>query len=82
MTIMGELLDIEASISYITKEFPKIGLLACSFGAGPAILYSINHLNLIKTLVLWNPVLDYEQTFLKPRLPWGKNNSRKRFSNR
>lgn len=73
MTIMGELLDIEASISYITKEFPKIGVLACSFGAGPAILYIVNHPNLIKTLVLWNPVLDYEQTFLKPRLPWGKS---------
>lgn len=73
MTIMGELLDVEASILYVTKEFPKIGLLACSFGAGPAILYIVDHSDLIKTLILWNPVLDYEQTFLKPRLPWGKS---------
>jgi pimeloyl-ACP methyl ester carboxylesterase len=25
-------------------------------------------------LVLWNPVLDLERTFIKPELPWGKEN--------
>ena len=36
-------------------------------------MYTVNHEDKIQTLVLWNPVLDYGQTFLKPKLPWGKS---------
>lgn len=73
MTLTGEILDLEATVLYMTKKYPNIGLLAASFGAGPAILYALNNPSYIKTIVLWNPVLDYEQTFLKPKLPWGKS---------
>ena len=73
MTLTGELLDIEASVLYMAKKYSNIGLLAASFGAGPAILYAVNNPIYFKTMVLWNPVLDYDQTFLKPKLPWGKS---------
>lgn len=76
MTISGELLDLEASISYIMKKqvaHSAIGLLAASFGAGAAILFTLNYKEIIRTLVLWNPVLDYQQTFIRSRLPWGRS---------
>ena len=73
MTLKGELLDLEASVSYIGKRFDEIGILAASFGAASAIHLALKNKNFIKTIVLWNPVLDYEQTFLKSRLPWGKS---------
>jgi pimeloyl-ACP methyl ester carboxylesterase len=73
MTIMGELLDLEASALHIAKRFKKVGILAASFGAEAAILFAIKNPNFLKTLALWNPVLDYEQTFLNSQLPWGKS---------
>ena len=46
--------------------------MASSFGASSAILYTEKNPGRVKTLVLWNPVLDYEKTFLKSETPWGK----------
>ena len=73
MTITGEILDLEVSVQHMLDDFSRIGLLGCSFGAEPAIYYTKKHPNIVKTLVLWNPVLDYEATFLRPELPWGKS---------
>jgi len=72
MTISGELLDLTAVISSVIDKNSAVGILAVSFGAGASILYTAKNQEIIKTLVLWNPVIDYKKTFLKPQVPWGK----------
>jgi uncharacterized protein len=73
ITIMGELLDIEASANKIYSKWnDKISIIGTSFGAGPAILYAAKNNNKIKCLILLCPVLDYIATFLKPITPWAK----------
>ncbi len=73
VTIMGELLDIEASANKIFYQWNDgISIIGTSFGAGPAILYAAQNSNKIKCLVLLCPVLDYITTFLKPITPWAK----------
>ncbi|WP_086820209.1 alpha/beta hydrolase [Allokutzneria sp. NRRL B-24872] len=74
-TIAGELLDLQAAVEYADQRFPgPRSIVASSFGAVATSL-SLPWLegNLIR-LALWNPVLDLRRTFLKPELPWGKEN--------
>lgn len=73
MTITGELKDLESVAAHSLKKHKNIGLLCVSFGAGAGIRYTILNQSKVISLVLWNPVLDYEKTFLKPILPWGKS---------
>lgn len=75
VTIRGELIDLETSI----KEFEKISgirskyiIIASSFGAVSSILYTSKNEKKIEKLVLWNPVLDFNKTFLEAITPWGK----------
>lgn len=75
VTISGELIDFETSV----KKFDNIlGLeskyiiIASSFGAVSSILYTSKNEERIEKLVLWNPVLDFEKTFLNAITPWGK----------
>jgi uncharacterized protein len=74
MTITGEFLDMVASIRYIRSLNPiqHVGILAASFGAGIAIVFASVYQTVPSSLVLWNPVLDYEKTFLNPKLGWAK----------
>jgi pimeloyl-ACP methyl ester carboxylesterase len=82
LTVSGEILDLEAAMSevkasgnrkefqeYIGKGFDEIGLLGASFGGGSSTLYTSKHQKEIKCLCLWNPVLNYEHTFLNPTVP-------------
>jgi uncharacterized protein len=71
MTIEGEIADLEAAFAEVkSKGYEKIGLLGASFGGGSSVLYTSKHKKEIKCLCLWNPVLNYEHTFLNPTLPW------------
>lgn len=73
LTVIGELLDIKASIKKIMENWKgKISVIAMSFGAGPAILYTAQNPNIVNCLILLCPVLDYEATFLNPIVPWAK----------
>jgi uncharacterized protein len=73
MTIMGEYLDIKSSADQIKKKWSgAISIIASSFGAGSAILYSSIFPENISSLILLNPVLDYNATFLNPLEDWGK----------
>jgi len=74
MTIIGETLDITASVEQILKRWSgKIAIIGMSFGAGPAILYSSRKTSEVRGLVLLCPVLDYVYTFLNPIVPWAKD---------
>jgi uncharacterized protein len=75
MTIAGEMLDLQAAIAFAAQEFPgPLSITAASFGAVATCL-SLPYLELsLRSLVLWNPVLDLMHTFVEPELPWGQEN--------
>lgn len=75
VTIAGEILDLHAAIrNFQEHEKEDVFIVAASFGAvSTSVLCSIPFIN-IKHLVLWNPVLDLDNTFLNPTLPWGQEN--------
>ncbi|MCI8444246.1 MAG: alpha/beta hydrolase [Clostridia bacterium] len=79
MTIEGETIDLKKSIEYVkeTTDLPII-VLAASFGAVSTLNYIKNeNSSYISKLILLNPVLDLNATFIKPTLPWGKKNFHK-----
>jgi len=69
-----EIDDLQTIVRYVEKEgFSKLGLLGASYGGSSATVYSAKHLSRnIICLCLWNPVLNYDHTFLNPTLPWIK----------
>jgi|SRR5208337_1434135 len=76
VTIEGELKDLKNSIKKYNQFLDNQGkyiIIASSFGAVSSILYTSNHEDKIEKLILWNPVLDFEKTFLKAETPWGKS---------
>lgn len=72
MTIKGELKDIESAYQLTKNKFTEISLLGASFGGGIITLFVGTNKCKIKSICLWNPVLNYEHVFLKPHLPWLK----------
>lgn len=73
VSIQGEIYDIKASIQQIRKIWnKKIAFLATSFSAGPAILTIAENHRIASCLILIAPVIDYENTFLKPQTDWAK----------
>ena len=75
VTIAGELNDLENAIKEfdgLISDKPKYIIIASSFGAVSSILYAAAHQDRIAKIVLWNPVLDFEKTFLKALTPWGQ----------
>lgn len=70
VTITGELKDLAAAIELVNKDYKELGLLGASFGGSIVALYSAANKDMFKCLCLWNPVLDYNHTFLNPSLPW------------
>ncbi|MGH3622090.1 MAG: alpha/beta hydrolase [Sciscionella sp.] len=75
MTIAGEMLDLQAAVEYMTDRFPgPLSIVASSFGAVSTSLSLPWFDERLDRLVLWNPVLDLQRTFIRPELPWGKEN--------
>lgn len=69
-----EVEDLITVIKYVEScGYREIGLLGASYGGGSTAIYSAKHLSkTVKCLCLWNPVLNYDHTFLNPTLPWIK----------
>jgi uncharacterized protein len=75
MTVSGELLDFETSakvLEHMVGKPCKFVVVASSMGASASILYASKHADKVEKLVLWNPVLDYDKTFLHAETPWGR----------
>jgi len=73
MTVVGEYLDIENSVKEVNRRWEKkISIIASSFGAPPSIIYTALFPEKVNCLILLNPVLDYDATFLNPIVEWGK----------
>jgi len=74
LTVMGEVADLVAALNEVkNKGYNKIGLLGASFGGGSSVFFALDYQQDIKCLCLWNPVLNYDHTFLNPTLPWLKD---------
>jgi pimeloyl-ACP methyl ester carboxylesterase len=75
VTISGELIDFQRTVGMLEEKTGikgKLVVVASSFGASASILYASEHEDKVSKLVLWNPVLDYEKTFLRAETPWGR----------
>ncbi|WP_328608541.1 alpha/beta hydrolase [Amycolatopsis sp. NBC_00345] len=70
MTVAGELLDLSAAVSAAASAAGgPVSVVASSFGAVSTTL-SLATLP-VRSVVLWQPVLDLRRTFLEPELPRG-----------
>jgi len=75
VTVSGELSDFERTVQVLEEKTGTRGnltIVASSFGASSSILYTSKNERLVTKLVLWNPVLDYDKTFLHAETPWGR----------
>lgn len=76
-SVTGQMLDVEASIAYLRAihdiELKGIHIVACSFGAPPAIFTALRYPDIIRSIILISPVLSYQRTFLIPETPWAKS---------
>ena len=71
--ISGELIDLETIVQFMKDEgIRDLNLAGASFGGGISALFAGRNVSQIKSLLLVNPVLDFEKTFLKPTTPWAK----------
>ncbi|MFE1080655.1 alpha/beta hydrolase [Nocardiopsis alba] len=75
VTVTGEIIDLQSVIELtLEQRSESLSVVAASFGAVSSSLLLPVHGDRIDSLVLWNPVLDLEHTFLNPELPWGLEN--------
>lgn len=70
MTITGELIDLKTVLNWVKdQKFTNIGLLGASFGGAITSIFSSRDQDLVKSLVLWNPALNF--SYLR-RTSWQK----------
>jgi pimeloyl-ACP methyl ester carboxylesterase len=75
VTISGEMLDLKSVYNYAEENLHQpITIIAASFGAVSTCLSLPYISDSLNAIALWNPVLDLEETFLDPHLPWGERN--------
>ncbi|MDS0260320.1 alpha/beta hydrolase [Haloarcula sp. S1CR25-12] len=73
VTVAGERLDFEAAFEHARAAFDgPYFVVAKSFGAVSTCLSLDRYSDAISGVVLWNPVLDIDSTFLDPQTPWGR----------
>lgn len=74
ITLSGEKRDLEGAVAFLkTLGFLNFGIMAASFGAGPACSYLREAPKAAKAVVFWNPVLEYKWLF-ESGAPWPKAN--------
>jgi uncharacterized protein len=70
MTVMGEAEDLNSAVKFLReKGFKEFGILSQSFAGGAVSFFASSHKNIIKVLIIWNSVIDYEE-MINPSLPW------------
>ncbi|MFI8974197.1 alpha/beta hydrolase [Nocardia asteroides] len=75
VTVAGECLDLQVAVEEIRRRFPgSLSIVAASFGAVATAISLPWLASSLHRLVLWNPVLDLNHTFLAPELDWGREN--------
>lgn len=73
-TITTEVEDLTASVNFMRSSgFNKVGLLGASFGGGTSAIFVGKNPRVVNCLILWNPLVDYNEVF-NSQLPWAKKN--------
>lgn len=74
LTLYGEYLDLRSILNYENRRWSlPFVLLATSFSCS-AVMRNIFEGNVsYKGVILWNPVINYQKTFLEPSTPWVKS---------
>ncbi|MCL4310029.1 MAG: alpha/beta fold hydrolase [Actinomycetota bacterium] len=71
--VNGQIEDFSTVLDWASDSYQlPIAIIAASFGAPAAINTTIDHESIIHALVLLNPVLDFNRTFVNPEVPWLK----------
>lgn len=72
MTVSGETKDLEAVTRFLQKKgYKDFGILGASFAGGAVSLFTNKNRDLVKGLILWNALIDY-QSMIKPKTNWEK----------
>lgn len=76
-SIVGQMLDVDSAMGFLSQhyELEHVGvyMVACSFGAPPAIFAAVRYSDIIKSVLLISPVISYKRTFLNPETEWGRS---------
>lgn len=75
VTVLGQLLDVKAAYLELCDRanVSELSVLASSFGSPPSIFFTQQYSDRVSNLILLNPVLDFEATFLDPIVPWARS---------
>jgi len=73
-TVSGEILDLMAVFRWARAQgYSSIQLVAASFGASILLLAASQYdIKFLTSVVLWNPVISYETTFIRASVSWGR----------
>lgn len=72
MTITGEVKDLMSAVLLLQRKgYKDFGILGASFAGGAVSLFCSKHENLVKALVFWNALIDYDSK-LNPVTEWAK----------
>jgi pimeloyl-ACP methyl ester carboxylesterase len=74
MTVSGEMIDLKAVVDQTLAKGKVAGIVAASFGAVSTALLSGYLESRVGCIVLWNPVLNLQDTFVRPKTPWARKN--------
>lgn len=70
-TITGELEDLTAAYDEVIQAgYKNVGLLGASFGGSIATFFIEKYPSKCTSLCLWNPVINYDHTFINPITTW------------
>ncbi len=74
VTVSGEILDLMAILRWAKRqEYQKISHLGVSFGASITLLAaSVYDLKFLSSVVFWNPVVNFWNTFIEAQVDWGQ----------
>lgn len=73
-TIVGEVLDLMAVLKWAREQgYKEVFHLGTSFGASVTLLAARRFdLSFFRAVTFWNPVVDYDRTFIHSETPWAR----------
>jgi len=72
--ISGALLDYVTVLRVCCRMYDRVSVVASSFGASISLLERLlPYRSRVRSYALLNPVVDFDATFIRPSLAWGKH---------
>jgi pimeloyl-ACP methyl ester carboxylesterase len=72
LTIAGVANDIRAAVTHVREMTGSgpVSVIGTSFGGGISAFFAARHLDQVRRLVLFNPLLDYKKRFIDDKPEW------------